>query len=87
MTESKSRKQLGEKAEASLRSVYERDLIRYKFGQIDLQSLLQSRTQYNAASIEALRSETQLSLNRIVLHRLVGTDQFSKVKECSASIL
>lgn len=80
--EAKQRDQISLQAEASWRSVYERDLIRYKFGQVDLQTVLISRSQLNNALIESLRSQTQLSLNRIVLHRLLSSDQFDQVKNC-----
>lgn len=82
VTDSKSRAEMASRAEAAFQSVYTRDLARYKYGHIDLFNVLESRAKLREATIENLRAKTQLSLNRIVLHRLVMGDQFGKMPTC-----
>lgn len=80
--DAKFRNDLGVQMVQSAKSILDRNQVRYEYGLIDLQTLLQTRAEYNNATIEALRAQTQLSLNRIVLHRLLNTEQFARVNDC-----
>lgn len=84
--ESKERLGYATDAKLSYRSVYERDYFRYQMGLIDLFTVLESRNKYRDAIIENLRSKTQLSLNRIVLHRLLLTDNFKGLEKCKSEM-
>lgn len=84
--ESKERLGYATEAKLSYRSVYERDFFRYQMGLIDLFTVLESRNKYRDAIVENLRSKTQLSLNRIVLHRLLLSDNFKGLEKCKSEM-
>ncbi|GEM_PF-2682300 len=77
-----NRQELSLSAEKAFKSVYERELIKYKYGYLDVLTLLQSRSKYREATIEVLKAKTELDLSRIVLHRLLLSDEFSEIKNC-----
>ncbi|MBL7689461.1 MAG: TolC family protein [Bdellovibrionaceae bacterium] len=80
--EAKDRHQYAVEAAELMKSAYDRDVIRYQYGLVDLQTVLTSRSQYRDAVLESLSAKTQLALNRIVLHRLLGSDKFATLPSC-----
>lgn len=84
--EAKERLGLATDAKNSFKSVYERDYFRYQMGLIDLFTVLESRNKYRDTIIENLRTKTQLGLNRVVLHRLVLTENFSGLDKCKSEM-
>lgn len=83
VNEAKIRFESATKANQYFNSIYARDITRYKFGQVDLFSLLDSRSKLRETQIEVLRSQTQLALNRIVLQRLTQEGSFAKLDTCT----
>lgn len=82
VNEAKVRYDAAFKAKKYFSSIYARDMTRYKFGQVDLFSLLDSRSKLRETQIEVLRSQTQLALNRVVLQRLTLEGTFSNLNTC-----
>lgn len=80
--EAQQRYLLAQKALHAFSQVYQRDLVRYQFGQLDLFTVLESRSKLREAQVEQLRAETQLALNRIVMQRLTLSNQFTQVELC-----
>ena len=80
--EAKQRNQYALEAAELMKSAYDRDVVRYQYGLVDLQTVLTSRSQYRNAVLESLSAKTQLTLNRIVLHRLLGSDKFATLPSC-----
>ena len=82
VSEAKNRYESAGKANSYFSSIYSRDLTRYKFGQVDLFSLLDSRSKLRETQVEVIRAQIQLALNRIVLQRLTQEVTFSNLEIC-----
>lgn len=72
------------KSEGLLRRVFENDQKRYSSGDIPLSTLVESMSRLRQAGLERLRSQTDLQLLRVSMHRVLVTDQFANFKGCEA---
>lgn len=82
LNEAVDRFEMAAKAQRLWGSIFERDLLRYQYGNLDLQSLLDTQRQHREAKIEFLRAKTQLNLNRYLMHRLLLVEDFETLPQC-----
>lgn len=77
-------KQLGaaEVAVANLQKVYDSQLGRFRLGMISLVDLLQTTNSLTSALANRVTAQSSLDNQRIALHRVMLTDQFSAVSAC-----
>lgn len=69
-------------AEKQLQEAYQIELQKYAVGVSDLQSLLIVRNNVTTASVARLKAELDVYNLRINLHRILLTDEFSKIHDC-----
>ncbi|MDO9182303.1 MAG: hypothetical protein Q7U04_07830, partial [Bacteriovorax sp.] len=65
--------------------IYEAQKIQYRLGLISLQTLLQTQVQLSDSYVANIKSDLDLSMQRLTLERLVIDGDFSKVKGCQGT--
>jgi outer membrane protein TolC len=73
-----------QKAEANLNDVLQTQIHHYEMGLTDLLHVLDAQNAITQASTARVRAQMDLDGLRINLHRIMLTDQFSKIKGCQA---
>ncbi len=56
----------------------------YQLGTESIFSVLETRSLQRQSEVELLRAKNQLNLLRVILHRVMVTDQFEKIEGCTA---
>jgi hypothetical protein len=78
-----NRLRISTETEDRLRQNFARNLARYQLGEgITFDQVLRSRLSIQEATVERVRAQTDLSLVRLNLHRLLRTDEFTKIEGC-----
>lgn len=77
-----SRKNQASASVRLLEGVLENEKQRFASGEISLTTLLDAQEKVRQASLELLKSRTDLNLLRVALHRLTKSDQFALIPGC-----
>jgi outer membrane protein, multidrug efflux system len=85
LVEANKQYDLTSQAEKSLINVYNITKEKYDFGKTSLVNVLVSHAQIAQAAIARVKAEMDLNQQRVNLHRVLVTDQFSLIKGCQIS--
>jgi len=81
--EAKHQLDLATQAEIQMAQVYQMRLQSYEQGAATLIEVLQARTRMSTSSVEKVKAQLDLNLQRTVLHRTLLTAQFGTIKGCN----
>jgi multidrug efflux system outer membrane protein len=82
LIEAKEQKALSESALSNRMKVYQAQMRQYELGFIPLQTLLLTQSQLTEIKVNTIKTDLDLSMQRLTLNRLVIDGFFEKVKGC-----
>lgn len=69
-------------AAENLQKVYNAEYMRYQAGMTSIMNVLQAGNSLTSAAVNKVKASTSVDTLRISLHRMMMTDEFSKIQKC-----